>query len=242
MRRWSVGLGGILCAAVLFTAQSASWISSPKTRAPGVQYYTSTDSTLVGSDGPIAVYLLRLDAAQVRLASVLSNDEVVDAEAVQAIAARHHAVAAINAGFFNTRNGEPAGLLKVDGELVSDMSVTKGAVVIRSPVRGRTQLEFDQISARVVMTFKAAGVEHTVVIAGVDTTRARGKLMLYTPAYHTDTDTAPNGTEFVLSGSPLKVVEIRRDLGHTPIPRNGSVLSYGGLDLPADLAALVQNT
>jgi hypothetical protein len=52
----------------------------------------------------------------------------------------------------------------------------------------------------------------------VDTTRARGKLMLYTPAYHADTDTAGNGVEIVIAGKPLKVKEIRRDVGRTPIP------------------------
>jgi len=235
-------LAAVAWSAVLLAAQSPTWISTPRAVAPGVQYYTSTDTTLVGSEGPIAVYLLRLDAAQVRLSSVLSNDEVVDAEPVPSIAARHHAVAAINAGFFNTRNGEPAGLLKVAGELVSDIPVTKGAVAIRSPPRGTTTIEFDQVSAREVMTFKAAGRDRKVPINGVDTTRERGKLMLYTPAYHADTDTAGNGTEWVLNGRPLKVTEVRRNLGHTPIPRTGDVLSYGGLELPEDLAVLVPDT
>ena len=72
-------------------------------------------------------------------------------------------------------------------------------------------------------------------IDGVDTTRERGKLMLYTPAYHADTDTAPKGTEWVLSGNPLKVVAMRTDAGKTPIPRDGVVLSYGGLELPPTL-------
>jgi len=83
--------------------------------------------------------------------------------------------------------------------------------------------------------FAANKKTFTVPIDGVDTTRERGKLMLYTPAYHADTDTAPNGTEWVLSGKPLKVVAMRIDTGKTPIPRDGVVLSYGGLDLPPNL-------
>ena len=50
-----------------------------------------------------------------------------------------------------------------------------------------------------------------------------------------DTDTATNGTEWVLQGNPLKVVDVRKDLGKTVIPRDGVVLSYGGLDLPPRL-------
>jgi hypothetical protein len=73
----------------------------------------------------------------------------------------------------------------------------------------------------------------------VDTTRERGKLMLYTPKYHTDTDTAGKGTEWILTGSPLTVAEVRRDAGKSPIPRDGIVLSYGGVDVPAPLDGLV---
>jgi hypothetical protein len=220
------------------SSQTVSWLSAVEHVASGVDYYTSTDSSLLDPPGPIAVFLLRLDPARVRLDSVLSNDEVFGAEAVQPIAERHHAVAAVNAGFFNTRNGEPIGLLKVSGELVSDTPFTKGAVAIRSPLRGRTALEFDQISARISMKFKTGGREWVVPVDGVDTTRERGKLMLYTPAYHADTDTAANGTEWTLQGRPAKVMEIRRDQGHTPIPRTGSVLSFGGLELPDALVAL----
>jgi len=230
-----------LASALAIAAQPA-WLSAPQTIAPGIQFFTSTDASLVGSEGPIAVFLLKLDPARARLASVLSNDEVYGAEPVESIAERHGAIAAINGGFFNTRNGEPAGLLKVDGELVSDIGVSKGAVAIRSPARGRTELEFDQISARVSMQFTAQGRAWVVPIDGVDTTRERGKLMLYTPAYHADTDTAANGTEWVVEGPKYRITAVRRDQGRTPIPRGGAVLSYGGLDLPDRLAALVVGT
>ena len=86
------------------------------------------------------------------------------------------------------------------------------------------------------------GAVVTVPIDGVDTTRARGKLMLYTPMYHGDTDTALNGTEIVLDGQPLAVTEVRVNMGHTPIPRQGAVLSFGGLDLPPAIAGLTPGT
>ena len=76
-------------------------------------------------------------------------------------------------------------------------------------------------------------------IDGVDTTRERGKVMLYTPAYHGDTDTATNGTEWIIRGGATPAVtSIRKDAGRTPIPRDGVVLSYGGLELPDELGAL----
>src|SRR5690606_8591217 len=77
-----------------------------------------------------------------------------------------------------------------------------------------------------------------VPIDGVDTTRGRGRLMLYTPAYHEDTDTAPTGTEWILRGQPLQVTEVRPNSGQTPIPQKGAALSYGGVDLPPALTVL----
>jgi hypothetical protein len=231
-----------LVLAATAAAQPAGWLGAPETIAPGVEFFKSTDHTLVDPPGPTAVFLLRLDPARARLASVLSNDEVMAAETVDSIAARHRAIAAINAGFFNVRNGEPAGVLKVAGELVSDNAVTKGAVVIRAPPAGATELAFDQIAARMSVKFQARGRGWTVPIDGVDTIRERGKLMLYTPAYHADTDTAANGTDWTIGGRPLRVLGKRVDMARTPIPRDGMVLSYGGLDPPDALAGLALGT
>lgn len=216
-------------------ADQSAWLGAPKNIAPGVDFYQVTDPSLVDPQGPIAVYLLRLDLDRVQIESGLSNDEVMMAERVDGIAGRHKAIAAINAGFFNVKNGEPAGLLKVAGELVSDTGLTRGVVAMHTERGARQQLHFDQASARVQARFRANNKSFTVPVDGVDTTRERGKLMLYTPAYHADTDTAPKGTEWVLSGKPLKVVAMRIDAGKTPIPRDGMVLSYGGLDLPPTL-------
>jgi hypothetical protein len=234
-------IAALLLAAAGPDAQApVAWLSAPQTVAPGVELFSSTDRSLVGGDGPVAIHLLKLDPGRVRLDGVLSNDEVAGAEPVDAIARRHQAIAAINGGFFNTRNGEPVSLLKVAGELVSDNTAVRGVVLIRSPREGRTELRFDQAAVRQAIAFEANGRSWTVPIDGVDTTRARGKLMLYTPAYHADTDTAANGVEFVLDGDPLAVTDVRVDAGRTPIPRRGAVLSYGGLDLPEPLVALTR--
>ena len=178
------------------------------------------------------------DPAHARLSSLLSNDQVMYAEPVLEMATRAKSLAAVNAGFFNINNGEPIGLLKVAGELVSDTPIPKGAIAIWSPADGRTSLAFDQVSARVELHALSAGRSVVVPIDGVDTTRARGKLMLYSPKYHEHTDTAGNGVEWVLSGKPLTVTAVRRDAGSTPIPADGLVLSYGGLELPDQLRVL----
>jgi exopolysaccharide biosynthesis protein len=216
-------------------------LGQPEPVAAGVVLYRTTDTSLVAGAGPIAAYLLRVDPAQVTLQSALSNDEVASAEPVESIARRHGAVAAVNGGYFNRVNGEPLGLLKVSGELVSDASLLRGAVIIERRPDGTFSLSFDQLSAKMTVSFHAAGRDWTLPIDGVDTTRARGRLMLYTPAYHADTDTAPTGTEWLLDGHPLRVVDVRANFGHTKIPRHGAVLSYGGIDLPEPLATLKED-
>ena len=115
-------------------------------------------------------------------------------ETADKIAARHHAIAAVNAGFFNTKNGDPASVLKIAGELVSDATLPRGVVAIAAPAKQPMSLMFDQLSAKQEIQFNAAGRSWIVPVDGVDTTRELGKLMLYTPMYHADTDTAPTGT------------------------------------------------
>ncbi len=220
------------------TPAQTTWISPPDAIAPGIQYFTSTDRSLVDRAGPISVFLLKLDPARVRLTDTLARGEVLGSDTVTNIAARHNAIAAINGGYFNRTNGEPVGTLKIANELVSDYNLIRGVVLIKSPPRNPTTLEFEQLSVRMTMMFVSRKQVFKVSIDGVDTTRERGKLMLYTPLYHADTDTAPTGTEWVLDGQPLHVVSLRKQQGHTPIPRHGMVLSYGGLDLPPHLAAL----
>lgn len=217
-----------------------SWLGAAETIAPGVELYRSADETLVENNGPIAICLLKLDLTKVRLSSALSNEEVLDAESVADIAKRHDAIAAVNGGFYRT-NGEPLGLLKVGGELVSDSSALKGVVIIPAPAHPPSPLIFDQLAAKMMLTFTAEGQDWSVPIDGVDTTRERGKLMLYTPAYHADTDTAPTGTEWVLDGRPLRVMQMRPGAGRTKIPRSGAVLSFGGTTLPPALTALTED-
>lgn len=232
----------LACGAAQTAQAPAGWLSAGETIAAGVSLHTSTDTTLLDPPAPVSVSLLRLDPLKVRLTSLLSNDQVMFAEPVLEMAARANAVAAVNAGFFNVSNGEPVGLLKVAGVLVSDTPVTKGAVGIWSPAAGRTELAFDQISARVDLRIGDEATAVAMGVDGVDTTRARGKLMLYTPKYHAHTDTATNGVEWVLRGSPLKVVEVRTNAGSSPIPGDGFVLSFGGLELPAELKRLTAGT
>src|SRR5437868_3412595 len=105
-------LVAVLSAVTLRSWQATSWLTPVDHLVNGVDYFRSTDPSLVDPPSPIAVFLLRLDRSRVRLASVHARDEIMGLETVDGIATRHHAVAAINGGFFNTTNGDPQFVLK----------------------------------------------------------------------------------------------------------------------------------
>lgn len=241
-RRWSAVFVLTTLAVLACAGQGRIDLGQPQRIADGIDLFQLSDPALLDPAGPIAVQLLRLDPLKVDLRSALSQDEVMGTETVLETAARQKAVAAINAGFFSP-NGDPQALLKLDGSLVSETSRARGAVGIVAPKPGSPlRLLFDRVTVSVSVQFESGGQRHTVPVAGVDTTRVRGKLMLFTPRYHADTDTAPGGTEWILDGSPLAVVERRDDVGKSVIPRNGAVLSFGGTEPPPPLDALARGT
>jgi len=213
-------------------------LGAPQKIVDGVQLYQLRNPNLLDPPGPVAVQLLRLDPSKIDLRVALANDRVVQLEPVPAMADREHAIAAINGGFFVLKSGDPTGVLELGDELVSDTPMTRGAVgIIRAPGKPLS-LIFDRVSARAALRYTIGGEAITQDIDGVDTVRARGKLMLYTPRFGPDTGMADTGVEWQLAGSPLRVVERRPNEGRTPIPRDGVVLSFGGTVLPTGLERL----
>src|SRR6476620_878937 len=102
-------LAAVILAVACVRVEQAPWLGAADSIAPGVDLFRVTDPSLVDPPGPIAVYLLRLDLDKVSIGSALSNEEVMDAERVDGIAQRRQAIAAVNGGFFNVKNGEPNG-------------------------------------------------------------------------------------------------------------------------------------
>jgi len=213
-------------------------LGKPEKVADGVQLFKLNDPGLLDPSGVVAIQILRIDPSKADLRCALAQDRPMSLESVPEIAARHKAIAAINAGFFVVKNGDPAGVLELDHELVSDAALTRGAIgIVRAPGKP-LRLLFDRLSASMTLAYRQGSDEVTVPIDGVDTTRARTKLMLYTPRFGPDSDTADTGVEWQLAGSPLRVTDRRPNAGKTPIPKDGAVLSFGGTVLPSGLETL----
>src|SRR6185295_4272711 len=82
----------------------------------------------------VNINLLRLDLTKVRLDVVHAMDAAIGTEKTSSIASRHGAFAAINAGFFRLDSsifaGDAAGILKIDGEELSESSQKRIALFI----------------------------------------------------------------------------------------------------------------
>lgn len=82
----------------------------------------------------VKLNLLRLDPQKIRLDVIHAMDTVNGTETLSSIAKRHAAIAAINAGFFRLDRsifaGTPAGILMIDGKLLSMSHSGRSAVAI----------------------------------------------------------------------------------------------------------------
>lgn len=119
---------------------SGEWI------ADGVLLYRLDDESLLDPAGPVAIQALRIDPVKNRVEIALAQDKSPARETVVGIAARHKAIAAVNAGFFALANGAPAGLLKVAGRLIGGSRRARGSVGFTQR-GGATLLLFDRVTA-----------------------------------------------------------------------------------------------
>jgi Phosphodiester glycosidase len=244
-------LAGVLaCTLLVFLGPSRAQqldLPEPGNVAPGVLLYHLDSPALVDPQGPISIWVLRLDPKRVDLQAALANDEIMGVEAVAGIAERHKPIAAINAGFF-LPNGDPAGVMTIDGRLVSDARRQRGAVGISRDMAG-VKLVFARLRATASVVLEnnsppsdGGPAMYTIPIDGIDTTRIRGQLMLFTPSYHADTDTAKGGLEWVIDRQRGRMISGPHRGGKTKIPQRGFVLSFGGEVAPEPLQSLGRST
>ena len=121
-------------------------LGAPREIASGITLYHLADPSLLDPPAPVSIWLLRVNPAAADLRAVLSNDAIVDTEIVPDIAARHGAIAAINAGFFLIPSGDPSGIYKLQGQLVSDTKRPRGALGIVRDASG-LRLLFGRVAA-----------------------------------------------------------------------------------------------
>ena len=179
-----------------------------------------------GKDEPVVINLLRLDLTKVRLDVVHALDAAIGLEKTSSIAARHGAVAAINAGFFRIDQsiweGDDVGLLKINGKILGESNGRTSLVINNG--KKITQVFFDKINLSLELCSNSH--EFRAKASGVDRERKDDDLILYTPEFHFTTLTNGNGLEIIAENGVIK--QILEDKGSSQIPKNGFVISATG--------------
>lgn len=187
----------------------------------GVEYAEVVRGT---EKDPVRANVLRLDPTKVRLDVKHAFDAAIGLERTSSIAARNGALAAINAGFFRLDTsifaGDAAGILQIDGELLSESYADRVALGIYN-LKDRTDLAIGRINV-----VPALGLGKLQFAAGINRQRAQNDLVIYTPSFGASTLTEPGGLEFVVRRG--RVAEIIESKGSTRIPSDGFVVSVSG--------------
>jgi hypothetical protein len=227
----------VLCAFVAnFEAQDFRHVH------PGVEY---TEVQHKIGDDPSKINLLRLDLKKVRLDVHHANDAAIGLETTSSIAKRKGAVAAINAGFFRLDTsefaGDAAGVLQIDGQLLSESQNNRIALGLLNGAR-ETTVMFGHLETKLTLFL---GIDTSYQISGINRERKENELVIFNPLFGRSTLTDPRGAEFLVKSDKKKgnvgnVESIWEGKGNVLIPRDGYILSASG-DLSRDLSYFFAN-
>jgi len=188
-------------------------------------------------DPDVAINVARIDRdAPVALRTVSSYDRIAGGgprlERTSSMCRRAHCLVAVNGDFF--REEVPVGAVAADGELLRSPNPKHHQLYVDP--RGRLQAGPLQWSGKLVATDLSQ-----LRLDGVNTTRRRNDLVLYTSAFGASTGTNPYGAEMIVrfvkprGGNPkagqtsiVRVMDLRFGEGDLRIPRRGAVLSGHG--------------
>lgn len=234
MRHATLRLAASLLLAALVAAAPAraedAITSATRQLAQGVTHVQLVQKTKAG---PMAINVLRVNPRQVSIRSLVATRTGggFGRAPVTAIAKAYGAIAAINGSFFNLISAEPAGLLVMDGQIVSSTPYNRSVFGIRYD--GTPFIDDAHVRASVLLE---NGRE--VLIQRVNHQAKPGELTLYTPHWGKSTRTTihPYRYEAAVDANGT-VVEVSN--GDLPIPRNGYVVSGQGASYHK-LASLLQ--
>jgi hypothetical protein len=168
-----------------------------KTVHPGVEY-AQVDHK-IGSD-PVKINLLRLDLTKVRLDVHHAFDKAIGVEPTSVIAKNHNAVAAINAGFFRLDKsefaGDPAGLLMIDGRLLSESERNRATLII-SNLKKETHIAIGHYATETWLRFGRS--EQLVTLSGINRERKKGEAIIYDSTFIPALQRQPGDLEIWLS-------------------------------------------
>lgn len=202
-----------------------------KTIQDGIEY---AEMTRTIDNLPVKMNLLRLDLTKVRLDVVHAMDSAIGTETVSSMATRHGAIAAINAGFFRLDRsifaGDAAGVLMIDGKLLSESRDNRIAILIANQ-QDRTIVNFDHLNLFSDVIFigkKRFEIGRNLSadrfeISGRNRERKENELIIFTPEFNKTTLTNSRGLEIIVQ--KYIVTQIIDSKGSNFIPSDGFIIS-----------------
>ena len=175
---------------------------------------------------PVRMNLLRLDLTKVRLDVVHALDSAIGTETTSSMAKRHGAIAAINAGFFRLDKsifaGDAAGVLQIDGKLLSESQNNRTALLISND-SDLTRIAIHKLKSEILPETKKG---YVTSVTGINRERGEEDFIIYTPLFHRTTLTNNKGIEVIIRKN--KIVQIYTEKGSNLIPADGYVISLSG--------------
>lgn len=169
--------------------------------------------------GPVSVHVLEVDPHHYAITPVHAHNQAIGRQTVQTLAQEHHALAAINGGFFKMKpwEGLPAGILKIDNRWFAWPIKTRAAI-------GWNQEGTFALVDRVLCSGLVTVAEKKFLIQGINCPRKGTETLLFFPSFHSSTLTSIDSFEVVIRQNRLVAIH---EGGNTPIPPDGWVLSFG---------------
>ncbi len=191
----------LITALVLLTCCSdAGAQSTTRTLAPGVVF----TQEITQGPAPLVINALRIDLSVpgVRMQTGQANDVISLAgptkgrETIHSLAARHNALAAVNADFFPF-TGDPLGISIRDGELLSESSANRACLSI-----GPNGVLLNILSSVGTLTLSDAA---TLNLTGINRVPHDGDAVVLTPTYTASPGVDKNGVVLALRDVNLPV-------------------------------------
>jgi hypothetical protein len=216
----------------------SSFAQDWRTVHDGMEY---AEVTRTIDNQPVRMNLLRLDLKKVRLDVVHAMDAAIGTETVSSMATRHKAIAAINAGFFRLDKsefaGDPAGILVIDGRLLSESTNDRIALILEPDTKGQL-VHFEHLNAHIDAFFLRAIDGDSVRLSGIDRERKDDEAVIFDRKFGLKTKTANGGTEIIFTDcktkfaleetfTDCKTSEVHENAGNSAIPTKGLILSIG---------------
>jgi exopolysaccharide biosynthesis protein len=224
MKMLPIRVGAFLWSIFLCVSISAQEFATVRDGVEHAQV-TRQSKAADGKEENVVINLLRLDLRRVRLDVVHAMDAAIGLEKTSSIAARHSAIAAINAGFFRIDRsifeGDNVSALKIDGKLLSESLNNRIALFIANKPQ-QTAVSFAHLNVNNLLRIG----KKDFPLSGINRQRKENELIEFNSYFHRTTLTDNDGLEIVVRNE--RITEIRDRKGNSVIPENGYVISASG--------------